>query len=123
MNRTITAGDRELRLVASALLPKQYRYHFNRDLVLDLKRALETSGKSLEEIQKDPGSINFDVIDMGVFENLAWLMLRAGGEDVGGSPDEWLAGEDDPFLIYTLLPTVVELWAANTATTAKSKKK
>lgn len=124
MIRTVMAADgRELRLAASALLPRQYRYHYNRDLILDIKRALEASGKSLAEIQASPDAISFDAIDMTVFENLAWLMLRAGGEPVGGSPEEWLAAEEDPLLIYTLLPAVIDLWAANTATTAKPKKK
>lgn len=55
MTRTVTTADgRELRLAASALLPRQYRYHFNRDLILDIKRALEASGKSLAEIQASP---------------------------------------------------------------------
>lgn len=123
MERLVNIDGREMRLRATALLPRQYRYHFGRDLILDLKKSFEASGKSLAEIQADPSGAGFDAVDMGVFENLAWLMLRAAGEEVGGSPEEWLDGVDDPMLFYNLLPVVVDLWIQNTATTAKAKKK
>lgn len=123
MLKTVQADGREMTMKASALLPRQYRYHFGRDLIVDLRRAFEASGKSLDEIAQDPAGAGLDALDMSVFENLAWLMLRNGGEDVGSSPEEWLDGIDDPMIFYTLLPAVVDLWIANTATTAKPKKK
>ena len=102
MERQIEAGGQLLTMKASALLPRQ--------------------GKSLDEIQADPSG-SMDAIDMTVFENLAWLMLRNGGTEVGSSPEEWLDSVDDPMIFYTLLPEVVDLWMRNTATTARPKKK
>lgn len=122
MERQIEAGGQLLTMKASALLPRQYRYHFGRDLIIDMKKAFEASGKSLDEIQADPAG-NMDAIDMTVFENLAWLMLKNGGTEVGSSPEEWLDSVDDPMIFYTLLPEVVDLWMRNTATTARPKKK
>ena len=122
MERQIEAGGQLLTMKASALLPRQYRYHFGRDLIIDMRKAFEASGKSLDEIQADPSG-SMDAIDMTVFENLAWLMLRNGGTEVGSSPEEWLDGVDDPMIFYTLLPEVVDLWMRNTATTARPKKK
>lgn len=122
MERQIEAGGQLLTMKASALLPRQYRYHFGRDLIVDMKKAFEASGKSLDEIQADPSG-SMDAIDMTVFENLAWLMLRNGGTEVGSSPEEWLDSVDDPMIFYTLLPEVVDLWMRNTATTARPKKK
>ena len=122
MERQIEAGGQLLTMKASALLPRQYRYHFGRDLIIDMRKAFEASGKSLDEIQADPAG-NMDAVDMTVFENLAWLMLRNGGTEVGSSPEEWLDSVDDPMIFYTLLPEVVDLWMRNTATTARPKKK
>lgn len=122
MEKQITAGGQVLTMKASALLPRQYRYHFGRDLIIDMKKAFDATGKTIEEIQADPAG-NMDAIDMTVFENLAWLMLRNGGTEVGRSPEEWLDSVDDPMIFYTLLPEVVDLWIRNTATTARPKKK
>lgn len=122
MEKQITAGGEVLTMKASALLPRQYRYHFGRDLIIDMRKAFEASGKSLDEIQADPSG-SMDAIDMTVFENLAWLMLKNGGTEVGSSPEEWLDSVDDPMIFYTLLPEVVDLWMRNTATTARPKKK
>ena len=122
MERQIEAGGQMLTMKASALLPRQYRYHFGRDLIIDMKKAFDVTGKTIEEIQADPAG-NMDAIDMTVFENLAWLMLKNGGTEVGSSPEEWLDSVDDPMIFYTLLPEVVDLWMRNTATTARPKKK
>lgn len=113
---------KEMVMRCSALLPRQYRYHFNRDLMIDLKRALDKSNKTPEEVEANPGE-SLDALDMTVFENIAWLMLKSGGNDVGADPEEWLSSIDDSMVIYNLIPVVVELWISNTATTARPKKK
>ena len=123
MTKTINIDGQELTMRASALLPRQYRYHFGRDLIVDMKKAFEATGKSIEEIRKDPSGAGLDALDMSVFENLAWLMLKSGGNDVGASPEEWLDSIDDPMVFYSLLPVVMDLWIRNTATASKPKKK
>ena len=122
----------ERRMVASAILPKQYRAHFGKDLIGEMTKAIRAklkaagkplsslSAKDIEEISEDA---DFDDLDLTVFENLGWLMLRNGGEDVGESPDEWLKTLESPLTIYQLMKPIVDLWQINNATTATPKKK
>lgn len=110
MEKVITLEGKEMRLRANALIPRKYRFFFGRDLVQDMQSLVAT-------YNKDDSAIDFTV-----FENLAWLMLREGGEDVGKSTDEWLATIDDTFAVYELIPEVIELWKLNTKTTANQKK-
>ena len=112
MDRVINISGREQVLRANALLPRKYRHIFGRDLIADMNKLVESYKKS---DKKD--------LDVEIFENLTWLMLREGGENVGGSPEEWLASVDDVLAIYEVLPVVVELWVSNQKTTAIAKKK
>lgn len=120
MDRVVMIDGKERHLKASALLPRQYRYHFGRDLMVDMKKALERNGKSIDDAVDNYG---LEDMDMSTFENLAWLMLRNGGEDVGGSPEEWLDSIDDSMMIYSIMGDVVALWTASNATMSKPKKK
>ncbi len=108
MDRTVTLQGKEMTLRANALLPRKYRYHFGRDIMRDMQ-SLTGEGES--------------EIDMSVFENLAWLMFKTAGEDVGENPEEWLATIDDMFSVYTIIPDVVELWTENNKTTSVPAKK
>lgn len=112
MDKIVELGEKSMTLRANALLPRKYRHLFNRDLISDMRKLHDDYRKS-----------NGETFDPEVFENLAWLMFREGGESVGGSPEEWLAGMDDMMALYRILPVVVELWGANLQTTAKPKKK
>ena len=111
MKKTITIDGKEMQLDCNALLPRQYRKEFGRDLIVDMQR-----------LKKDyDGSP--DAVNTECFENLTWLMLRAAGEDVGESVDEWLATIEDSFAIYGVINDVVELWLSSQRTTSKPKKK
>lgn len=110
--KIIEIGGKKCRIVANALLPKLYRRQFGSDLLRDMKRFSDEYEKS--------GGEDFD---SEVLERLTWLMLREGGEDVGETPDEWLATLPTVFALYELLPTVVEMWASNAQTTSRPKKK
>lgn len=110
--KIIEINGEKRRIVANALLPKLYRRQFGSDLLRDMKKLAENYEKN--------GSEDFDT---EVLERLTWLMLREGGEDVGETPDEWLATLPTVFGLYELLPSVVEMWANNAATTSRPKKK
>lgn len=115
-------------LLANALLPRLYRFHFNRDLMSDMAALHAAYSKKMAALAKDASqeeiaAAQFSAIDLTVFENVSWLMMRVAGEDVKDSPDEWLATVSGVFSIYQVLPIVLRLWDIGTATTSKPKKK
>lgn len=111
MKKTITLDGKEQVIEANALLPRQYRKEFGRDLIVDMR-------KLAEGYKADPDAVNTEVL-----ENITWLMLRAGGSDVPGTVEEWLAGIEDAFAIYTAINDVMEVWLNSQKTTSTTKKK
>ena len=116
MEKTITVNGQKFNMKANALIPRQYRNRFGRDLIADMKK-LQDSMSQVESGKE------FETIDLTVFENVAWLMLKAGGESVGNSPDEWLAGIEGIFSVYEVLPQMLELWVESCKTTSSARKK
>ena len=114
MEKLVTIGGREFRMRASTLIPKLYRFRFNRDCISDLKR-LHDKLKNAEN--------EFDAMDLTIFENLAWLMCRSADKSIPDDPDEWLDSIDGAFSIYEALPQIMELWEAGNATTSAPVKK
>lgn len=112
MDKVVTISGAECTLRANALLPRKYRHFFNRDLIADMNKLVKK--------YKETDGADFDT---EVFENLTWLMLREGGEDVGNDPEEWLASIDDMLEVYQVLPEVVSLWSSTLQTTSVPKKK
>lgn len=115
MIKVVNIEGKPMKMASSAILVRQYRAHFGRDLIVDMTKA--TSGKRSGE------ELSLADVDLSVFENLAWLMLRNGGEAVGESPEEWLETLESPFTVYELIGDISDLWAANLKTTAVPKKK
>ena len=111
MIKTVNIEGVERKMASSAILVRQYRAHFGRDLIVDMQ-------KLTDAYKKNPDEINTEVL-----ENLAWVMLKAGGEDVGESVEEWLGSLEDTFAIYDIMGDIIELWASGLKTTAKPKKK
>lgn len=60
--------------------------------------------------------------DLEIFENAAYIMARQYDANIPDTPEGWLDGFET-FSIYEVLPAILELWAINAQTTAKSKKK
>lgn len=117
MTKKITIDGKEMTMRASALVPRLYRYHFGRDIIQDMQQLDSAMKKAKDEGQA------FSVADLTIFENVAWIFLKQGGEDVGESADEWLDSLEGMFSIYEVLPDILELWNINLQTTAKPKKK
>lgn len=129
--RTINVGGRDIRLRASALLPRLYRFKFGRDIVADmaaLKKAYDKAsaaadrakqaGLSAEEQEAAEQEAQLSVVDLLLFENLAWLMAKQADKSIPDEPDEWLDSLDGVFSIYENLPVILELWQLNGATTS-----
>ena len=125
--RTIIIDGIERKMKASALIPRLYRYKFGRDIMKDMSRLKKNFEKAqnlpedaTEEQREDA---QLDVIDLEIFENIAWLMLRHAKEDIPDSPDEWLDSINGVFSVYEVMPIVFELWGENQTTTSEPKKK
>lgn len=111
MKKTIMLEGREQTIESNALLPRKYRKIFGRDLIVDMRRMVDA-------YKNDP-----DSADTEVLENITWLMLKAGGNDVPDSVEEWLATLEDAFAAYSVVGDVVDLWAGSMKTTSVPKKK
>lgn len=111
MRKEITLCGKKQTIEANALLPRQYRKEFGRDLIVDMR-------KLAEGYKQNPDEVNTEVL-----ENITWLMLRAGGSDVPDTVEAWLAGIDDTFAVYTVTDDVLGLWLNSQKTTSKPKKK
>lgn len=123
MEKTVNIGGKEMRMRATALIPRLYRFKFGRDLIADM-RQLEKAHKKASEAktEEEKNEAGFSILDLTIFENIAWVMLKNAGEDIPEDPDEWLDGIDGVFSIYEVLPTILELWGANQLQTSVPKK-
>ena len=127
MERTISIGGADLRMRASALIPRIYRFKFGRDLIKDMgelersyKKAMSLKEDATDEEKQDA---QFSVLDLTIFENVAWCMAKNADASVPDSPDEWLDSIDGVFSIYEVLPSILELWAAGLQQTSSPVKK
>lgn len=135
MSKTIELDGKKVKIEANALLPRLYRKEFGRDLIVDMKKMIEgvqLPAENLEKASKDPKGLAavlmadpdaLDKLDLTVVENVTWMMLRAAGEDVGESVEEWLTTIEDSMALYMAMPDVIEVWLASQKTTSKTKKK
>lgn len=135
MSKTIELDGKKVKIEANALLPRLYRKEFGRDLIVDMKKMIEgvqLSAENLKKASKDPEGLAavlmadpdaLDKLDLTVVENVTWMMLRAAGEDVGESVEEWLTTIEDSMALYMAMPDVIEVWLASQKTTSKPKKK
>ncbi|MBR2854638.1 MAG: hypothetical protein IKE81_09965 [Clostridia bacterium] len=127
MEKIISVGGKDVRMRASALIPRLYRYKFRRDMIADM-RQLEKDFKKATNLpenatEEEIQDAELSILDLTIFENVAWLMIRNAGEDVPDDPDEWLDIIDGVFSVYEVLPQILDMWEANLATTSVPRKK
>lgn len=127
MEKTVNVGGTDVRMRASALIPRLYRFKFGRDMVSDMRQLQKSYAKAAalpdtatEEERQDA---QLSVLDLTIFENVAWLMAKHADKSVADDPDEWLDSLEGVFTIYEVLPQILELWSMNQATTSTPKKK
>lgn len=127
MEKTISVGGKEVRMRATALIPRLYRFKFQRDMIRDMNqlRAAFKKATNLPEdaTEEEIEDAQLSALDLTIFENVAWLMIRHAGEDIPDDPDEWLDSLDGIFPIYEVLPQILEMWEGNLATTSVPRKK
>lgn len=116
LEKTIAIGDKQVKFRSSATIPRLYRAKFKRDIFKDLSR-LESSYKG----NSDDGS-SFEIEDLEIFENVAYIMAYHADHSIPATIEEWL-DEFEMFSIYEVLPEILELWGMNLQTEIESKKK
>lgn len=126
MEKTIIVGGKEIKMKASALVPRLYRFKFGRDMLSDLSK-LEKAFNKKQDLPKDATEeeiqeAELSALDLTIFENTAFVMAKLGDpEAVPETVDAWM-DEFEIFSIYEALPQILELWKMSNQTTAVPKK-
>lgn len=115
LKKTVNVGGKEVTFKSSAAIPRMYRIKFKRDIFKDLTR--------LEKSYKDQGGEGdgFEIEDLEIFENVAYIMALHADPSIPNTIDEWL-DQFEMFSIYQVLPEILELWGSNLFTDATAKK-
>ena len=114
LEKTVKIGEHEVTFRSSAAIPRLYRIKFKRDIFRDLTK-LEQSYKNKADNAKE-----FEIADLEIFENVAYIMALHANPDIPKTIDEWL-DQFDMFSIYEILPEILELWGSNLFTNVKSR--
>lgn len=126
MEKTITVDGREVRMKASALVPRLYRFKFGRDMMRDMAQLQKvyTKAASLPEDATDEerAEAQLSMVDLTIFENLAYIMAKHADSSLPDTAEEWL-DSFSMFSIYEVLPEILELWGMSCGTTSTLKKK
>jgi hypothetical protein len=115
LQKTIKIGDQEVAFRSSATIPRLYRVKFKRDIFKDLSK-LEKSYKG-----RTQGGESFEIEDLEIFENVAYIMAFHADNTIPDNIDDWL-DQFEMFSIYEVLPEILELWGTNLVTDVQSKK-
>ena len=113
--REIEICGKKIPFRSSSTIPRLYRAKFKRDIFKDLSR-LEKSYKDRTEEGE-----SFQIEDLEIFENVAYVMAYHADHTIPADIDEWL-DQFDMFSIYEVLPQILELWGENMATEVAAKK-
>ncbi len=111
LEKTVKVGEVDVKFKSSATIPRLYCIKFKRDIFKDLSK-LEKSYKTSE------GS--FEIENLEIFKNVAYIMAYHADKSIPSSIDNWL--EDfEMFSVYEILPEILELWGVNMQTEVESK--
>lgn len=126
MDKVIQIDGKEVGFRATALTPRFYRHKIGRDIMQDMNQLqksfdrVKTAKKyeSKEELEQ----AQLSVMDLEIFENVAYIMAKQCDNTIANTVEEWL-DSFSCFSIYEVLPHLIELWGLNQQTTSKYKKK
>lgn len=127
MEKTITVSGKEVKMRASALIPRLYRVRFGRDMISDMRQLQKSYQKATRlpedatEEQKQDAQLS--VLDLTIFENVAYMMAKHADKSIPDSPEAWLDDFDGVFSVYEVLPEILALWGLTNQTTSIPKKK
>ena len=125
--KTVMIDGKPVKMRASALIPRLYRVRFGRDMVADMRQLQRSFAKTQallhDATEEERQDAQLSVLDLTLFENVAYVMVKHAGEDIPDSPEAWLDSIEGIVSIYEILPAILELWGMNNHTTSIPKKK
>lgn len=140
MDKILLVDGKEVGVRATAYTPRLYRHKIGRDIIRDMNQLQSSYNKAVraQGLEKPPDDApewkkrdyeeamqdaQLSVMDLEIFENVAWIMARQYDPTLPDTPDAWLDSIDETFSVYKVLPQILELWQLNQQTTSKPKKK
>lgn len=127
MEKTVIVDGKEVRMRASALIPRLYRIKFGRDMIADMRQLQKAYAKRMQlpadATQEEIQDAQLSAVDLTLFENVAYMMVKHADRTAPDSPEEWLDSLSGVFSIYEILPTILDLWHLTNATTSVPAKK
>ena len=84
------------------------------------KKALSVKEGATDEERRDA---ELSILDLTIFENVAWAMAKNADPNVPDDPGEWLDSINGVFSVYEVLPEILELWTDGLNTTSIPAKK
>lgn len=116
LKKTVLIDGKEVEFKASASIPRLYRIKFRRDIMQDMMKLQKAYIKSETEGKE------FEIIDLEIFENVAYIMAKHADQETPSEIMDWL-DQFNTFSIYEVLPEILELWGLNQESQIESKKK
>ena len=111
MDKVLNIAGKEVGLRATALTPRLYRHKIGRDIIQDMAKLQKSFSKATQ----------LSVMDLEIFENVAFVMARQYDQNIPDTVDAWL-DQFETFSIYEIFPEILSLWNMNNKTTSKPKK-
>ena len=75
MERTVNISGKEVKMRASALIPRLYRFKFGRDMISDMRQLqksyLKAISLSMDASDEERQDAQLSVLDLTIFENTA----------------------------------------------------
>lgn len=116
VRKTIEIDGAPVTFQASAATPRLYRNLFRRDIFADMEHLMNAmSGQ-------DENNSGLDVLDLELFENVAFTMAKQADPSIPDDVITWL-DQYEMFSIYYILPHLIELWGVNVESMSEAKKK
>lgn len=107
MQSIIKIDGQDVLMEANGATPRVYRQMFGKDLLTTLRHAIDNKG---------------EVLDLEVFENLAFVMAKQAGS-IDCDIDTWLGSFESSMAILNAIKDIMALWRGNIRTTEEPKKK
>ncbi|MBS4761186.1 hypothetical protein KG089_00520 [Carnobacteriaceae bacterium zg-ZUI252] len=114
IQKTITIQNQSVTFKSSATIPRLYRLIFKRDIFKDLSK--------LEKAYSGKDNSPFEIDDLEIFENVAYIMAYHADNSIPSTIEAWL-DQFEMFSIYEILPEILELWGSNLQTDVENRKK